>query len=161
MIETIYSIGVYSSTEDTFFEALTEAKIDLFVDIRLRRGLRGKTYAYANSTFLQNKLRTLNIAYLHYQALAPTAAIKQLQEDSDKQSRTARRQRETLSPIFVDTYQSVILAQFNSDDFLKAVGDHSNICLFCVEHHPEACHRSLAAAKLSDLLQVPLKHLTP
>ena len=151
MIENIYTIGAYGSTEDTFFNALTEANIDLFVDIRLRRGLRGKTYAYANSAYLQDKLKALGIAYLHYQALAPTAAVKQLQEAIDKQTKTARRKRETLSPEFIKTYQDSILVQFAIDEFIDAIGEHKIICPFCVEQHPDACHRSLAAEKIRRL----------
>lgn len=37
----IYTIGVYGSTEETFFSKLIAAQVDLFVDIRQRRGVRG------------------------------------------------------------------------------------------------------------------------
>jgi uncharacterized protein (DUF488 family) len=161
MIENLYTIGVYGSTEATFFDALVNANIDLFVDIRVRRGLRGHTYAYANSAYLQDKLKSLNIDYLHYLPLAPTVAVKQVQEDMDKQAKTARRQRETLSPVFIETYTSEILSRFELDDFLKAAAGHKNICMFCVEQHPQACHRSIAGARLSERLNIPLNHLLP
>jgi uncharacterized protein (DUF488 family) len=161
MIEALYTIGVYGSTEASFFDSLVKARIDLFVDIRIRRGLRGHTYAYANSTALQQKLKTLKMDYLHYRALAPTTAIKQMQEQADAEQKIARRQRDELIPEFIAAYKDEILAQFDLDDFLNAVSDHRRICLFCVEHDPAACHRSLAAAKLQALLDVPLEHLMP
>ena len=45
----IYTIGVYGSSEEEFFGKLTESKIDLFCDIRQRRGVRGRQYAFVNS----------------------------------------------------------------------------------------------------------------
>lgn len=39
MIE-IFTIGVYNSTEESYFGKLMDAKIDLFCDIRQRRGVR-------------------------------------------------------------------------------------------------------------------------
>ena len=36
----IYTIGVYGWTEEDFFNKLQEKNIDLFVDIRFRRGMR-------------------------------------------------------------------------------------------------------------------------
>ena len=37
----IYTIGVYNSTESSYFRKLQENNIDLFCDIRQRRGVRG------------------------------------------------------------------------------------------------------------------------
>ena len=161
MIENIYTIGVYGSTEATFFDELVSAGIDLFVDIRQRRGVRGHLYAYANSTYLQEKLKSLGIDYLHYQSLAPTTALRQVQYSADAETKTAQRQREVLSSAFKAAYKKEILSGFDLDDFLSATDGHKRICLFCVEQHAEACHRSLAAARLVDGLHVPVIHLMP
>ena len=37
----IYTIGVYNSTEQEFFNKLVDNNIDTFCDIRQRRGVRG------------------------------------------------------------------------------------------------------------------------
>jgi len=37
----VYTIGVYNSTEDLFFKKLIDNKIDTFIDVRQRRGVRG------------------------------------------------------------------------------------------------------------------------
>ncbi|WP_278752735.1 hypothetical protein, partial [Alistipes putredinis] len=58
-----YTIGVYGSTEQSFFTKLKENGIDTFCDIRQRRGVRGKKYAYVNSTYLQNKLKEYGIKF--------------------------------------------------------------------------------------------------
>lgn len=52
----IYTIGVYNSTEDSYFNKLKINNIDLFCDIRQRRGVRGSQYKYVNSNYLQSKL---------------------------------------------------------------------------------------------------------
>lgn len=66
-----FTIGVYNSTEIDFFNKLTENKIDLFCDIRQRRGVRGAKYSFVNSCKLQKKLNELNIKYKHILELAP------------------------------------------------------------------------------------------
>ena len=61
----IYTIGVYGSSEEEFFGKLTESQIDLFCDIRQRRGVRGRQYSFVNSNHLQKKLSDLGIGYLY------------------------------------------------------------------------------------------------
>ena len=46
----VFTIGVYGWDEEDFAQALRDAAPDVFVDVRRRRGLRGSTYAWANST---------------------------------------------------------------------------------------------------------------
>ena len=52
----IFTIGVYGKTADQFFSALTEHQIDVFCDIRQRRGLRGSIH------FCQQPVVTKEIA---------------------------------------------------------------------------------------------------
>ena len=94
----ILTIGVYGYDEDEFFAALQEAGVDLFCDIRLRRGVRGAQYAFANSQRLQARLEEMGIAYLHRKDLAPTKEIRSLQFAADDAKKVAKRQRDTLSP---------------------------------------------------------------
>lgn len=61
MITNIYTIGVYNSTEDSFFDKLKSNNIELFCDIRLRRGVRGAQYKYVNKTYLESKLTSLGV----------------------------------------------------------------------------------------------------
>jgi len=160
-MDKLYTIGVYGTTEDSFFSALQEHNIDLFCDIRLRRGVRGSKYLYANSTRLQVLLTEYSIDYLHYKSLAPTKAILDSETVSDKQKKVARRKRTILSDSFTAAYQKVILSSFDLEDFLEKVGNYKRVCLFCVECLPDACHRSLVANYLQEKLDIPLEHLTP
>ncbi|MBC6957285.1 MAG: DUF488 domain-containing protein [Chloroflexi bacterium] len=161
MIEAIYTIGVYHSTEETFFGCLAEARIDTFVDVRDRRGVRGPLYRYANAAYLQEALRKRGITYLHLRELAPPAAIRQIQYHVDE-SVGGIRHRTKLSQDFVAAYEHDILSKISAAAILEKIGPQARrIVLFCVEDIPTACHRSLVAAKLSAYLKLHAQHLMP
>lgn len=61
MKPAIMTIGVYGFDEQSFFQALQNARVDTLCDIRARRGVRGSDYAFANSERLQKRLTELNI----------------------------------------------------------------------------------------------------
>ena len=76
----IVTIGVYGFTEAAFFQALLDAGVDSFCDVRARRGVRGSRYAFSNSRRLQARLADLGIEYHHFPNLAPTAEIREIQK---------------------------------------------------------------------------------
>ena len=150
----IYTIGVYNSTEDEFFGKLTANKIDLFCDIRQRRGVRGSQYKFVNSNYLQSKLRSLGINYEYIKELAPTNEIRQKQKDADKLNHETKKQRTQLGEVFVSEYQRRILSKYNFKQLEELIKEaHAfNIVFFCVEEHASACHRSLVAQELCKIL---------
>ena len=173
---TIFTIGVYGSTEESFFGALVEHEIELFIDIRARRGLRGGRYSYANSLTLQARLKERGIYYAHLKELAPTKEIRASQWQADKAEKTLKRERTGLSAAYVKAYRREILniykrkpeKKFNAETALAKAKQLSQfpcdrplgrIVLFCVEHHPEACHRSLVADALQSQLAADLRHI--
>ena len=156
------TIGVYGFDEASFFQALQNAGVDTFCDLRARRGVRGSAYAFANSERLQARLAGLGIRYLHRPELAPSQALRQRQADTDKSNKTAKRQRTMLSPNFVDAYKQEVLAKFDSTGFVTGLGpDAQVVALFCVEREPAACHRSLLATRLAEEQGVQVTHLMP
>ncbi len=158
----VMTIGVYGFTEEGFFAALAAAQVDTFCDIRQRRGVRGSQYAFANSQRLQARLAEMGIRYLHFQALAPTKAVRARQDAADKASKTAKRQRTALSGTFMVAYEAEILSRFQPQSLLAALPDDAQtLALFCVEREPAACHRSLVAAKLAETYQLEVEHLLP
>ena len=175
-LETIFTIGVYGSTEESFFAALVENEIELFIDIRARRGLRGAKYKYANSNYLQAELEKLGIAYAHLRELAPSKEIRNLQQQVDHENRTAKRQRTTLSDEYIKAFQRDILKtceretedKFNATTSLAKAKQLARIpcdqavyriALFCVEQHAEACHRSLVANEWKRQRDVKIEHI--
>lgn len=147
-----YTIGVYNSTEEEYFEKLQANNIDTFCDIRQRRGVRGSKYAFVNSNRLQQRLRDLGINYGHVIGLAPTTEIRELQKIADSQMGEYKRNRDKLGSVFSRTYHERILKQFDFEYFLEQL-NHLNaqrVVLFCVEEKHEACHRSLVAEELTN-----------
>lgn len=158
----IVTIGVYGFSESDFFNALSSAGVDLFCDIRARRGVRGSKYAFANSKRLQSKLDEMGIRYHHAKDLAPTAKVREVQKDADVQERVAKRKRTKLSPDFVRAFSDEVLGPFDAESFIdEHVNDAQVIALFCVERSPEACHRSLVAKVLSDEAGVEVANIEP
>ena len=160
----IITIGVYGFSAVAFFNALQQAGVDTFCDIRWRRGVRGAEYAFANSARLQKRLAELGIRYLHFGDLAPSPAVRQRQAEADKAQRIAKRKRSALSEAFIAAYRQERLSAFDSRAFVERLGAEARtVALFCVEREPTACHRSLLAARLQQDLgaQCEVVHLTP
>ncbi|RME95149.1 MAG: DUF488 domain-containing protein [Verrucomicrobia bacterium] len=158
----IVTIGAYGFTAETFFAALRRTQVDTFCDLRYRRGVRGSEYAFANRQRLEQRLAELGIRYLHFRELAPDPALRRLQSDADKAERTTKRQRNVLSPPFVEAYLARYLAGFDSRAFIQSLGPTTRVAaLFCVERAPEACHRSLVAQRLQEDLGLAVEHLLP
>ena len=173
---TIFTVGVYGSTEESFFAALVENEIELFIDIRARRGMRGSKYKYVNSTALQTMLNEKGIYYAHLKELAPTKEIRALQWRADKEEKTRKRDRTGLSETYVEAYKKQILkyGKRRSDSILdpakvleaakKLAGFPEDkplrrYTLFCVEANAEACHRSLVADRFKDKMGGKVKNL--
>src|SRR4051794_10361443 len=106
--QRVITIGVYGFTAETFFSALIGAEVDLFCDLRARRGLRGRDYAFANSRRLQARLGEFGIEYHHFPELAPTAEIRSLQHRADTDTGVAKRGRSELDERFVAAYRSLL-----------------------------------------------------
>jgi hypothetical protein len=154
------TIGVYGYDAAGFFAALQAAHVDTFCDIRRRRAVRGREYAFANSNRLQARLAELGIRYVHRLDLAPSNALRNVQHTVDEAAHVARRQRAALSQAFVAGYQAECMAPFNAPAFAASFGpDARVVALCCVEREPAACHRALLAARLEADLGVKVKHL--
>ena len=177
-LQTIFTIGVYGSTEESFFGALVENEIELFIDIRARRGMRGSKYKYVNSTYApkrslkERKESTTRIL----KELAPTKEIRALQWQADKTEKTNKRDRLGLSESYINAYNKEIIKYrkrradkiLDPNNVLEAAKELAGFpdekplqryVLFCVEQHADACHRSLVAARFRDKIGGKVKHL--
>ena len=158
----IITIGVYGFDESSFFEALCKAEVDTFCDIRSRRGVRGATYAFANSMRLQARLAELGIRYIHRKDLGPTKTVREKQAAADKATKIAKRKRTALGEAFIEAYHTECLAAFEPQNLLdELASDARVVALFCVEKVPEACHRSLVADKLAKTLNLEVEDILP
>ena len=158
----IVTIGVYGFDEAGFFKALEDAGVNVFCDIRQRRGMRGKEYAFANSARLQARLKEMGIGYKHLKELGVSKELRALQYQKDKKLRIAKRKRTALDPDFIKAFKETYLSKFDSEEFIKAFGEENKvIALFCVEREPSACHRSIVAERLANDLGIQIEHIKP
>lgn len=154
------TIGVYGFDRDSFLDALTGAGVDLLLDVRQRRGVRGSEYAWANAQRLQAALAEAGIDYTHLKELAPTTEMREAQYRQDEEHGVGKRDRTVLAPIYIELYTAQVLDQVDPDPIVKWIGQ-KQAALMCVEREPEACHRSLIAARLEDEFGFEVEHLHP
>jgi uncharacterized protein (DUF488 family) len=147
-VASIATVGVYGFERNSFIEALTCAKVGLVLDVRQRRGVRGSEYAWANSRRLQAALADADIGYSHLKKLAPTTELRQLQYREDARRGEGKRSRTVLAPEYARLYTEQILDRADLEPIVRWIGA-STAALLCVERDPEACHRSLVAARLA------------
>lgn len=162
MTPLLFTIGVYGSDEGQFFDALVKHQIDTFCDIRLRRGMRGSRYAFVKSTALQQQLQIRGVRYIHRKDLAPSAYARSQQRAEDVSQAVAKRDRTRLSAAFIRAYEAECLSSFDGAAFMQSLGlAPQRVVLFCVERHPDACHRSLIARRLEHDLGLQVEHILP
>ena len=160
-VKSLYTIGVYQKTEEVFYSQLISNGIEIFCDIRARRGMRGSLYRFVNSKYLQKKLFELNIKYYHLKELAPNREIRKQQNIADKINDTKKKERTLLNEEFIELYEQQVLSNFDLSFFKNdlLLGEQ-NIVLFCVENHFAACHRSLITKKIIKLFpDIEIIHL--
>ena len=145
----VATIGVYGFDADSFLAGLRAGDIRLLVDVRQKRGVRGPEYSWANAARLQAALEAAGIAYEHRKDLAPTTELRQLQYAEDARAGVGKRSRSALAPAYVEGYTREILDPADLGSLAARVRDDGPGALFCVERDPEACHRSLIAARLA------------
>jgi uncharacterized protein (DUF488 family) len=129
--------------------------VEVVLDVRQRRGVRGSEYAWANAARVQAALEEAGIAYEHRKDLAPTTELRQLQYRADAKSGVGKRSRDRLAPAYAHRYTAEIL------DHVELSPPTVASALLCVERDPQACHRSLIAGRLEAEHGAPVTHLLP
>jgi uncharacterized protein (DUF488 family) len=160
-MQTVATIGVYGWTIEQFLAALHDAGVDLVVDVRQRRGVRGREYAWANAQRLQAALAAADLRYTHHKELAPTTELRHLQYREDDRLGVGKRSRRELAPEYAARYLREILDPVDLDALVAELPADRAAALLCVERDPAACHRSLVAERLAGEYGLPIVHLLP
>jgi uncharacterized protein (DUF488 family) len=155
------TVGVYGFTAQTFFDLLHRTDVRQLLDVRQRRGVRGKDYAWANARRLQDALARAGIGYRHHRELAPTTELRQLQYAEDTRLGVGKRERMRLAPAYVERYTKEILDRVDLTPIVEQMPGDGLAALFCVERDHEACHRSLIAARIAERFGLEVVHLRP
>jgi uncharacterized protein (DUF488 family) len=160
-MKRVATIGVYGFAARTFLEKLTGTGVGLLLDLRQRRGVRGTDYSWANSVRLQRALAAEDIGYRHVKGLAPTTELRRLQYREDDRQGVGKRNRIALAPEYAERYIREVLDPFDLGALVAGLPDDSVTAFFCVERDPQACHRSLVAARLRVEYGLPVTDLRP
>jgi uncharacterized protein (DUF488 family) len=157
----VATIGVYEADLEAFLRALRGADVQLVVDVRQRRGVRGREYAWANAQRLQAALLRERLGYSHHKELAPTTELRHLQYAEDARLGVGKRSRRVLAPAYVDGYTREILDRADLGALVAEMPEDGTTAFLCVERDPEACHRSLVADELARTFGLSVEHLYP
>jgi uncharacterized protein (DUF488 family) len=160
-MRSVVTIGVYGWTFEQFLDALRDADVRQLLDVRQRRGVRGRQYAWANARRLQAELTSAGIEYRHHQELAPTTELRHVQYAADDREGVGKRSRVILDSEYAERYVSEILDQADLGQIVEPMPVNGAAALFCLERDPEACHRSLIAERLASEHGVTIVHLLP
>jgi uncharacterized protein (DUF488 family) len=160
-VRSLVTIGVYGFGQGAFLEALEDAGVGLLLDVRQRRGVRGREYAWANSVRLQAALAGAGIEYSHLRELAPTTELRRLQYAEDERRGVGKRSRVELAAEYRKRYTHEILDRVDLAPIVASLPTDAATALLCVERDPEACHRSLIAERMATEHAVSIGHLKP
>jgi uncharacterized protein (DUF488 family) len=160
-VAALVTIGVYDWTLSAFLAALRHAHVRMLLDVRQRRGVRGSEYAWANSKRLQAALADAGVAYEHLPELAPTTELRHLQYAEDARQGVGKRSRERLAPEYAERFKRERLDVVELEPIVESMPADGATALLCVERDPEACHRSLIAARLEHDWGFGVEHLRP
>jgi uncharacterized protein (DUF488 family) len=160
-VRTVVTIGVYGFDQAAFLAALARARVTVLLDVRQRRGVRGREYAWANSARLQAALANAGIEYRHHKELAPTTELRRLQYAEDARRGVGKRSRVELAAEYKERYTREILDGVDLESIIAAMPATAATALLCVERDPEACHRSLIADRMASEHDVSVWHLKP
>jgi uncharacterized protein (DUF488 family) len=158
---TVATIGVYGFTGEELIDTLRRNDVRLVLDLRQRRGVRGREYAWANAARLQRALADAGIAYRHRKELAPTTELRRLQYREDDRLGVGKRSRQELAPEYVERFTREILDEVDLAPIVAELPRDGVTALLCVERDPEACHRSLVAERLAAGHGATIVHLRP
>ena len=159
-MDRVLTIGVYGWSPERWVAALHDARCDLVVDIRARRGVRGREHVFANSKRLQAIVAEAGLRYVHLPVLAPSRATRDAQVAADAVSKTAKRDRARLGDAFVAAYRAEVVDVFDWQVIIAELAAAAP-ALLCVERLPAACHRSIVAAELAAGVGCPVVDLVP
>jgi uncharacterized protein (DUF488 family) len=148
-VPKLATIGVYGFTAETFIRALRDADARRVLDVRQRRGVRGSEYAWANSMRLQAALAQARIEYRHHPELAPTTELRRLQYREDARLGVGKRSRAELASEYRERYTREILDRVELAAIIDGLPAGGASVLLCVERDPQACHRSIIAARMA------------
>jgi uncharacterized protein (DUF488 family) len=147
-MKEIFTIGYENATVPAFLHALTDAKVELLVDVRAVASSRKPGYAKSR---LAENVGTVGIDYLHLRGLGTPAEGRA----------AAKAGRHAEMHAIYREHLKTSEAQDDLHALADLVREGRRCCLLCLEADPAHCHRTLAAEALKELVPVKIHHLHP
>ena len=150
-MEPVFTIGYEQSTASAFFDALTQAKVGLLVDVRAVAASRRPGFSKRQ---LAAGLDEHGIRYVHLQKLG-----------TPKEGRLAARSGHPAEMLRIFERHLKTAEALEQLDELTALAKASGerpgrpICLLCYERDPAHCHRQRLADELHARLGMKVEHL--
>lgn len=140
----IYTIGHSNHTQETFLNLLTDANIEVLIDVRSNANSRWATFANRDS--LKEILEPIQIYYVY---LGDVLGGRPPDSDSyDHQTGKANYQAIQEKENFRRGIERIL-------DWLKRY----RVCIMCAEENPTSCHRNLLVAESLRKAGVLVSHI--
>ena len=145
-VNTVATVGYQGATVASFLDVVTNARIELLVDVRAVAGSRRPGFS---KTPLAANLHGAGIDYLHLRGLGTPAP-----------GRAAARagRHDEMRAIFL-RHLGTREAHAELEALADIVRSGRRVCLLCFEADPAHCHRSLVAKALGELVPIEVRHL--
>ena len=131
----LFTIGFTEKSAEKFFGLLTDNKVDVVVDIRLRPD--GQLSGFAKRGDLPYFLRALADAdYVHLPILSPNDELLTVYRENKDWNR------------YVQGFQQLMDERRIPDALDQSMFSERACCLLCSEAKPDRCHRSLIADRI-------------
>ena len=157
----IATIGVYGFSASTFVGGCWRRTSRLVLDVRQRRGVRGPQYAWANRGALQDALAEAELGYRHHARARSDDRAAPAPVRRGRRLGVGKRSREELAPAYVERTCARSSTAPTSPLSWRRWRPKAAPRSLCVEADPEACHRSLIAARLAEHHGFTIEHLRP
>lgn len=141
----LFTIGYENASPEAFRAVLQAAGVRLLLDVREAPVSRRPGFS---KRALASALQETGIGYVNLRALG-----------TPKPGREAARRGDR------EGFEHIFLRHLATDEALAGLDEAARlarkggICLMCLEREPALCHRSVIAARLSDRLGLPVRHL--
>lgn len=149
---TIITAGLGNDESKDIIEMVDNAGATYLVDIRFwPHNDRHKDH---DSKVIGNLCRVLGIEYDWKLDLSPPP---QLRRKFSGRKKTMENWKEYSTSF--ENHLETIEGQRGLSSIKHLVASGANVCLLCAEKHPDRCHRSLVAGRLSQMMKVEVTHL--
>jgi uncharacterized protein (DUF488 family) len=145
IVKSLFTIGYEGKTQDEFLGELTDAGVELLIDVRAIAASRRPGFS---KTALAGALAEKGIGYLHLRPLGTPAAGR----EAARKGRVAEMRE--IYAVQLETPE----AQLAMEMALDAAAEKKAV-LLCYEADPAGCHRSMLAERMLSRAPFEIRNL--